>query len=120
MSASPRALGWAELHWTKPNEQWGYAVYFAGGLALVGVSPEGKNREVPDYAHSLDACLPVLAALREKGWFWAIDQFWRGKYVATMGNWNNTDAHFEATADDPAAALAECIATILETEKSPD
>lgn len=71
------------------------------------IRPDRTYRPVPDYARSLDACLPVLAGLREKGWFWAIDQFYRGNYVAMMGNWNNTDAHFEATADDPAAALAE-------------
>ena len=29
---------------------------------------EKRHASVPDYAHSLDACLHVRAALREKGW----------------------------------------------------
>lgn len=53
------------------------------------------------------------------GPFWSIDQFYDGRHVATIGNWKGSDT-FEASADSPAAALAECIAQALEAEKSPD
>ena len=87
----------------------------------------------PDYAHSLDACLPVLADLEAKGYGWRIESLCMiGKitggeaYMAEIGRWqrgNRTPWKVIAQSDiedTPAAALAECIAQALEAEKSPD
>ena len=68
----------------------------------------------PDYAHSLDACLPVLA---DKGWDWVagthVEPDGTRRYFANL-------QRIDRVADSPAAALAECIALALEAEKSPD
>lgn len=121
-----RALGWTELHWPKANEQWGYVTYFVG-YELVGVNPNGWKREVPDYAHSLDACLLVLADLRAKGWRFSLSNRLDGESWCCHGG--RTEAFFAGmeqgeadvcNAPSPAAALAECLADALEAEKSPD
>lgn len=77
---------------------------------------------VDDYAHSLDACLPVLADLEAKGWT-AMLLVSGGTNVADMQHFNavgKRDAVITKLGDSPAAVLAECLADALETEKSPD
>ena len=62
-----RALGWERWREAHPEIDWDSMPDYSPGWGWA--SPEGKRHAtLPDYAHSLDACLPVLADLREKGW----------------------------------------------------
>ena len=67
----------------------------------------------PTTTHSLDACLPVLADLREKGWqvsLWSSRSAW---HVAML-NPKFPKLNPNPEANDLAAALAGCIAEELE------
>ena len=106
-----RALGWLPYRQANPQIDWASMPDYSAGWGWQ--SPEGKREAfVPDYAHSLDACLPVLADLREKGWqvsLWSSRSAW---HVAML-NPKFPKLNPNAEADDLAAALAECIAEAL-------
>lgn len=105
-----RALGW----------QWHEGTTYETAVVIGDphwCSPEGQCLSIPpDYAHSLDACLPVLADLRTKGWWWSVGGSDEG-FTAMLAT-ETWETYREA--DTPAAALAKCLADALETEKSPD
>ncbi len=82
------------------------------GFRLVKATPDGWITDIPDYAHSLDACLPVLADLREKGWWWSVGGSDEG-FTAMLAT-ETWETYREA--DTPAAALAECLALALEAK----
>ena len=90
------------------------------GFRLVKATPDGWITDIPDYAHSLDACLPVLADRPE--WAWSVRRSVSrgGKYFAAIEWLAHDSAFLGGPADTPAAALAECLADALEAEKSPD
>lgn len=93
-----RALGWENLNETYPDEApWPYPWHVDGR----------PNQKLPDFEHSLDACLPVLA---DKGWDWVagthVEPDGTRRYFANL-------QRIDRVADSPAAALAECIAQAL-------
>lgn len=97
---------------------------FYGDCWLIRGDNEWHEFAVPDYAHSLDACLHVLAALREKGWRFVLTDKLDGESWCCHGG--RTKGFFAGmeqgeadvcNAPSLAAALAECLADALETEK---
>lgn len=115
-----RALGWLPYRQANPQIDWASMPDYSAGWGWQ--SPEGKREAfVPDYAHSLDACLPVLAALREMGLHFDLSE-----YIDPLASQRMFKAYllgygyrirYSAMAPSPATALAECIARALETNE---
>jgi hypothetical protein len=69
----------------------------------------------PNYEHSLDALLPVLADHPE--WFWSVRRRGSGRYDATIESLALDRAWVSPHYDTPSEALALAVADALEASK---